>query len=67
MTVCFGLFTTFGGAMAGGLTLVAGMVTYLAASWGSFAYPFLLSLGISLATYVVTAFAERAVHRFRHA
>lgn len=67
VTVCFGLFTTFGGAMAGGLTLVAGMVTYLAASWGSFAYPFLLSLGISLATYVVTAFAERAVHRFRHA
>lgn len=67
VTVCFGLFTTVGGAAAAALTLVAGMVAYLAGTWGGFAYPFLLSLGLSLATYLLVAYVERVARRFRHA
>ncbi|MFW6200390.1 MAG: hypothetical protein ACOC8K_07455, partial [Gemmatimonadota bacterium] len=33
-----------------------GMVSYLVASYGGFAYPFLLSLALSLATYLAGSF-----------
>lgn len=66
VTVCFALFTRFGGVASALLTLVAGMTSYLAASLGGFPYPFLLSLGTSLGVYVVTGSTERLVRRVRH-
>jgi solute:Na+ symporter, SSS family len=59
VTVVFGLFTTIGGPKAAMSTLVAGVVTYLVASYGGAATPFLLSLAVSLLTYVAVGFAER--------
>lgn len=55
VTVVFGLFTTVGGPRTALATLAVGVGSYL---WGSFAgspYPFLLSLGASLLTYVAGA------------
>jgi hypothetical protein len=43
------------------------MITYLAASFTEYAYPFLLSIGLSVVTYVTTAVLERFVSRVRHA
>jgi Na+/proline symporter len=67
VTVCFGLFTTLGGPIAAMLTLVTGMVSYLAASFAGHAYPFLLSLGLSVLTYVTTAAMERVMARVQSA
>lgn len=67
VTVCFGLFTPFGGPMAAILTLIVGMISYLAASFTAYAYPFLLSIGLSVVTYVTTAVLERFASRVRHA
>jgi hypothetical protein len=67
VTVCFGLFTTLGGPMAAMLTLLTGMASYLTAAAGGFAYPFLLSLGLSVVTYVTTAVVERVATRMRNA
>ena len=61
VTVCFGLFTSFGGAVAAALTLAAGMGSYLLAAGTGFEFPFLLSLGTSLAVYTIAAFGERLV------
>ena len=58
VTVCFGLFTNWGGARAAVATLVMGVVSYLAASAASVTAPFLTSLAMSLATYVVVAALE---------
>jgi Na+/proline symporter len=66
VTVCFGLFTKLGGPVAAVLTLSIGVVSYLAASMSEFAYPFLLSLGLSLLTYVTVAVLERTAERVRH-
>ena len=67
VTVCFGLFTSLGGPMAAILTLAVGMITYLAASFTGYAYPFLLSIGLSVVAYVTTAVLERFASRVRHA
>ena len=67
VTVCFGLFTTLGGPAAAMVTLLTGMLTYLAASFSGFAYPFLLALGLSVLTYVTVAVWERVAIRMRHA
>lgn len=58
VTVSFGLFSTWGGKWTAGATLVAGMVSYLAASFGGLPAPFLLSLGVSLLTYLGGALVE---------
>jgi Na+/proline symporter len=52
VTVSFGLFTTLGGARTAFATLAAGMLVYLAASFGDLPYPFLTSLAASLIAYV---------------
>jgi Na+/proline symporter len=66
VTVCFGLFTTLGGPVAALLTLLIGVISYLAATLSGFAYPYLLSLGASLLTYVVVGVLERVPQRMRH-
>jgi Na+/pantothenate symporter len=57
VTVLFGLFTRLGGARTALATLLVGALSYLAGSYGGFAYPFLLSLACSLATYLVGSLA----------
>jgi Na+/proline symporter len=63
----FGLFTRMGGPMAAILTIVLGLAAYLAATFSGHAYPYLLSLGTSLLTYVFVAVLERFAERVRHA
>jgi Na+/proline symporter len=67
VTAVFGLFTPLGGPFAALATLVGGLVVYLAATFGGFAYPYLLSLAVSLLTYVVVGTMERVATRMRHA
>jgi Na+/proline symporter len=67
VTAVFGLFTSLGGPFAALATLVGGLLVYLAATFGGFAYPYLLSLGASLLTYVVVGTMERVATRMRHA
>jgi Na+/proline symporter len=57
VTVSFGLFTPWGGAHTAACTLLTGLTTYLVASFAELPYPFLLSLGASLACYVIGAAA----------
>lgn len=59
VTVCFGLFTGWGGARAAIATLLAGIASYLAASVAGLTAPFLTSLLASLATYVLVAPLDR--------
>jgi Na+/proline symporter len=58
VTVCFGLFTPFGGPRTAAATLVVGVASYLLGTAAGLTAPFLLSLGASLATYVVGALIE---------
>lgn len=67
VTVCFGLFTSLGGPIAAMLTLAMGVVSYLTASFAGYPFPFLLSLGLSLLTYVVVAVMERVAVRTQRA
>jgi Na+/proline symporter len=67
VTVCFGLFTPYGGAHTAAFTLLAGLITYLAASIGAFPYPFLLSLGVSLLTYLAGAVTGHVTRGQQHA
>lgn len=60
VTVCFGLFTSLGGARTAAATLVVGVVAYLAGTFGGTSTPFLWSLGLSFLTYAVGAFFERS-------
>jgi Na+/proline symporter len=59
VTVCFGLFTTWGGSRAAIATLAMGVLSYLVASFAGAEVPFLLSLAASLSTYVAVALFER--------
>jgi Na+/proline symporter len=59
VTITFGLFTTFGGAAAGLVTLVVSILVYLVASFVGLAHPFLLSLTSALLCYVVVGTFER--------
>lgn len=63
VTVCFGLFTSWGGARVAIATLVTGVVVYLGATATESAAPFLISLGASLACYVIGATVERRAAR----
>lgn len=59
VTVAFGLFTRLGGPATAMATLVVGTLAYLIATYAGFAYPFVLSLVLALATYVVGSILER--------
>ncbi|MEX2151987.1 MAG: sodium:solute symporter family protein [Gemmatimonadaceae bacterium] len=59
VTVCFGLFTNWGGPRAAIATLAAGMATYLVASISGFDTPFLLSLAASVGCYIAIGAMER--------
>lgn len=59
VTICFGLFTTWGGARTAIATLAVGVVTYLAASVAGSNLPFLISLGASLTCYLCGAALSR--------
>jgi hypothetical protein len=61
VTVCFGLFSGWGGPRTAMATLLAGLVVYLGATAVGATAPFLLALAASLATYVVGALSERAL------
>jgi hypothetical protein len=56
----FGLFTRLGGPAAAIATLLAGMLTYLVGSYSGLTAPYLLSLAVSLATYLMVAMLERS-------
>jgi SSS family transporter len=58
VTVCFGLFSTRGGARTAHATLTAGLVAYSGGALLRFPYPFLASIVASVATYVVGAVVE---------
>lgn len=60
VTVCFGLFTHWGGARAAIATLAMGVVSYFAANLGGAEVPFLISLASSLTTYVAVALFDPA-------
>jgi SSS family transporter len=62
VVVCFGLFTSFGGRKAALVTLVAGTAGYLAFAAAQVTTPFLNSLALSLACYLLIAAIE---HGFR--
>ena len=66
IAACFGLFTSLGGPVAAVLTIATGLVTYLSATFGGFAYPYILSLAFSLLMYVVVAVLERFAERVRN-
>jgi Na+/proline symporter len=59
VTVCFGLFTAWGGARTAIATLSVGLLSYLAASVSGAEVPFLTSLAASLVCYVIGASMER--------
>lgn len=67
VTIVFGLFTSFGGPPTALATLTLSMLAYLGASYGGFAQPFLLSLAVSLTTYVTGGILEQALSQDRPA
>lgn len=66
VTVCFGLFTPLGGPRTAAATLVAGVGTYLAATFAGYPYPFLLSLTASLLAYLAGASGALLLRQRRH-
>jgi Na+/proline symporter len=64
VTVCFGLFTRIGGPWAAGATLLGALATYLLATLGGLATPFLASLASAVLLYLGVAVLEsRVAHR----
>ncbi|MGR8941603.1 MAG: sodium:solute symporter family protein [Gammaproteobacteria bacterium] len=62
--VLFGLFTSFGGAISAGITLAAGMSTWIIGQHVlALATPYLLSLSASFASYILAASWERLRER----
>lgn len=56
IVVLFGLFTSFGGAISAGITLAAGMSTWIIGQHVlTLATPYLLSLSVSFASYILAA------------
>jgi len=55
VTVCFALFTPWGGPRTAMATMLVGVVAYIGAKATGLSAPFLFSLGASLATYVAGA------------
>jgi Na+/proline symporter len=60
VTVCFGLFSRAGGAYTAGVTLAAGLISYVGGVVVGLPYPFLLSLALSLGAYVLGSLLEQA-------
>jgi Na+/proline symporter len=58
VTVCFGLFSTRGGARTAHATLAAGLIAYSGGALLGFPYPFLASIVAAVATYLVGALLE---------
>lgn len=58
VVVCFALFTPWGGPRTAALTLASGVGSYLVGTATEMPAPFLLSLGVSLVTYVAGAIAD---------
>jgi Na+/proline symporter len=58
VVICFALFTRVGGPKAALATLLVGVVSYSVGSMTAFQYPFLLSLALSLFTYLTVAALE---------
>ncbi|MCB9867111.1 MAG: sodium:solute symporter family protein [Phycisphaerales bacterium] len=59
VTVLFALFTRWGGPWTGTATLATGMGSYLLAKHAlALPTPYLVSLGVALATFLIVAFAE---------
>jgi Na+/proline symporter len=58
VVVCFALFSTWGGARTAMATLLLGLLTYLAGTFGGAEAPFLTSLIVSLGTYIVGSALE---------
>ncbi len=61
VTITFGLFTRLGGPRTALATLTLGLLSYLTASYGGVQHPFLLSLAVSLVSYVVGGLLDRSV------
>ena len=59
VTVCFALWTNWGGARTAIATLATGMIVYVTAYAAGAELPFLLSLGASLACYLIGVAFER--------
>lgn len=59
VSATLGLFTRFGGARAAMATMTLSPVTYVMASLAGATTPFLLSLAVALASYVLVASVER--------
>jgi Na+/proline symporter len=59
VVICFGLFTSFGGARAALATLLVGTLAYFALSFTDVPAPFLFSVALALITYVAAAAVER--------
>jgi solute:Na+ symporter, SSS family len=62
VVICFGLFTRFGGRLAALYTLLVGTIAYSLGALAGFAYPFITSVALSVATYLVIGRLE-AAHR----
>jgi Na+/proline symporter len=58
VTICFGMFTSWGGARTAIATLVTGVASYMGASITEMSTPFLISLAASLSVYVIGAALE---------
>lgn len=59
VVMSFGLFTRYGGARAAALTLLGGLAAYAGATALELPYPFITSLGTSVAVYLAGGFRER--------
>jgi solute:Na+ symporter, SSS family len=58
VVVCFGLFTTWGGARTALVTVLGGLAVYLLGAYTGMPYPFLASLAASLALYLLGVLAS---------
>lgn len=59
--VCFALWTRIGGPATAFATLIIGVMSYVIATYTGADYPFLISLGSALGTYVGGALIERFI------
>ncbi len=66
VTITFGLFTRFGGPRTALATLALGLLSYLMAAYGGVQHPFLLSIAVSLVSYVIGGVLERSGTPQRH-
>jgi len=65
VTITFGLFTRFGGPRTALTTLTLGLLSYLTASYAGVPHAFLLSLAVSLVSYVIGGMLERLLTHAR--